>query len=57
MIASHRQDSPQTPKDWCPFCLGSGNVPDDFNVLKYNNDFPALSQKPPEPDGFGYFPI
>jgi UDPglucose--hexose-1-phosphate uridylyltransferase len=50
MIASHRQDRPQMPKDWCPFCPGSGNIPDDFTVLKYDNDFPALSQNPSEPD-------
>ena len=23
MIASHRQERPQMPKDWCPFCPGS----------------------------------
>lgn len=50
MIASHRQNRPQMPKDWCPFCPGSGRVPDDFDVLKYDNDFPALSQAPPAPD-------
>jgi len=50
MIASHRQNRPQMPKDWCPFCPGSGKVPDDFEVLKYDNDFPALSQTPPVPD-------
>ncbi len=50
MIASHRQNRPQMPKDWCPFCPGSGKVPDKFTVLKYDNDFPALSQNPPVPD-------
>ena len=50
MIASHRQNRPQMPKDWCPFCPGSGNVPDDFTVFKYDNDFPALSCNPPIPD-------
>jgi UDPglucose--hexose-1-phosphate uridylyltransferase len=50
MIASHRQGRPQMPKDWCPFCPGSGKVPDSFDVLKYDNDFPALSQNPPVPD-------
>lgn len=50
MIASHRQNRPQMPKDWCPFCPGSGNVPDEFDVYKYDNDFPALSQNPPQPD-------
>ncbi len=50
MIASNRQDRPQMPKDWCPFCPGSGKVPDDYEVYEYDNDFPALSQNPPEPD-------
>ncbi len=50
MIASHRQHRPQMPKDWCPFCPGSGKVPDDYEVFKYDNDFPALSQEPPAPD-------
>jgi UDPglucose--hexose-1-phosphate uridylyltransferase len=51
MIASHRQDRPQMPKDWCPFCPGSGKVPDDgYDVYRYPNDFPALSVCPPVPD-------
>ena len=50
MIASHRQNRPQMPKDWCPFCPGSGQVPDSYDVLMYQNDFPALSQTPPAPD-------
>ncbi len=50
MIASHRQNRPQMPKDWCPFCPGSGKVPDHYDVYEYDNDFPALSQNPPKPD-------
>lgn len=50
MIASNRQNRPQMPKDWCPFCPGNGKVPDHYDVLAYNNDFPALTQNPPEPD-------
>lgn len=50
MIASHRQNRPQMPKDWCPFCPGSGKVPEHFTVYEYDNDFPALSQNPPVPD-------
>ena len=50
MIASHRQGRPQMPKDYCPFCPGSGKVPDHYDVYEYDNDFPALSQNPPEPD-------
>lgn len=50
MIASHRQNRPQMPKNWCPFCPGSGKVPDDYDVYMYENDFPSLSQTPPKPD-------
>lgn len=50
MIISQRQNRPQMPKDWCPFCPGSGKVPDNYDVYKYDNDFPALSQQPAEPD-------
>jgi UDPglucose--hexose-1-phosphate uridylyltransferase len=50
MIASHRQERPQMPKDWCPFCPGSGRVPEEYDVLEYDNDFPALMLNPPEPD-------
>ncbi len=50
MIASHRQGRPQMPKDWCPFCPGSGKVPKEFDVFRYDNDFPALSVNPPIPD-------
>lgn len=50
MIASNRQERPQMPKDWCPFCPGSGKVPDSFEVYEYDNDFPALSQTPPPID-------
>lgn len=54
MIASHRQNRPQMPKDWCPFCPPKPgekkNVPEHYDVYKYDNDFPALSQNPPVPD-------
>ncbi len=50
MIASARQNRPQMPENWCPFCLGSGKVPDYYDVYEYDNDFPALSENPPVPD-------
>ncbi|MDD2212977.1 MAG: galactose-1-phosphate uridylyltransferase [Oscillospiraceae bacterium] len=53
MIASHRQNRPQMPKDWCPFCPGSGKVPEHYDVYEYDNDFPALSTNPPQPDPVG----
>lgn len=50
MVASNRQQRPNMPKDWCPFCKGSGKVPDDYDVYCYNNDFPALTLNPEKPD-------
>lgn len=57
MINSKRQNRPQMPKDWCPFCPGSGKVPEHFDVYRYDNDFPVLSQKPPEPDDVATSPL
>ena len=31
------------PANWCPFCPGSGHVPDHYDVYLYPNDFPAFS--------------
>lgn len=53
MVASNRQHRPTMPKDYCPFCPGSGKVPDNYDVYKYDNDFPALQPEPPEPDPVG----
>ncbi len=50
MVASHRQNRPNLPKDTCPFCPGSGKVPDQFDVISINNDFPVMMPHPPEPD-------
>ncbi|MDF2657680.1 MAG: galactose-phosphate uridylyltransferase [Paenibacillus sp.] len=50
MVASNRQNRPHMPKGFCPFCPGSGKVPDEYDVHMYENDFPALSPNPPEPD-------
>ena len=52
IIASHRQNRPDMPKNWCPFCPGedNGKVPPTYDVFEYDNDFPALSQNPPAMD-------
>ncbi|WP_027632853.1 galactose-1-phosphate uridylyltransferase [Clostridium hydrogeniformans] len=52
MVASHRQNRPQMPKDWCPFCIGSGKVPENYDVYIYDNDFPALMEDPEEDKKF-----
>jgi UDPglucose--hexose-1-phosphate uridylyltransferase len=48
MVSTERQNRPVTPKDYCPFCPGSDKVPDEYEVLSYDNDWPILSPKPPE---------
>lgn len=50
MVAGKRQNRPNLPEGYCPFCPGSGKVPDAYDVHIYDNDFPALSQNPPVPD-------
>jgi UDPglucose--hexose-1-phosphate uridylyltransferase len=47
VVSTHRQGRPQMPADWCPFCPGSGSVPDNYDVFLYPNDFPALSSEAP----------
>ena len=47
--ALHRQERPQMPEDWCPFCPGSGRVPDHYDVHIYPNDFAAFTIPPPPP--------
>lgn len=44
IIASNRQGRPTMPEDWCPFCPSFGNVP-EYEVYKYDNDFPVMSQE------------
>ena len=41
--ASHRQERPLMPSEWCPFCPGSGRVPEHYDVWIYPNDFPAFT--------------
>jgi len=39
------------PADWCPFCPGSGQVPEHYEVHLYPNDFPAFSFDDPASPG------
>jgi UDPglucose--hexose-1-phosphate uridylyltransferase len=50
VIAAHRQGRPQMPKDWCPFCPGSGKVPSNYDVYLYANDFATFTFDAPEPE-------
>jgi len=46
-VAAVRQNRPQMPKDLCPFCPGSGRVPENYDVYLYPNDFAAFSPDNP----------
>jgi UDPglucose--hexose-1-phosphate uridylyltransferase len=55
-VAAHRQDRPQMPAAGCPFCPGSGRVPDDYDVHLYPNDFAAFGlDNPPFVEEPGLF--
>ena len=47
--AAHRRGRPVMPREDCPFCPGSGRVPEDYDVFLYPNDFPSFSSPPPSP--------
>lgn len=49
-MSSHRQQRPLLEGGECPFCPGSGRVPDRYDIHTYDNDFPSLVLEPPEPD-------
>jgi UDPglucose--hexose-1-phosphate uridylyltransferase len=53
IVAPHRQERPHLEEEKCPFCPGSGRVPDDYDILAYDNDFPSLTLEPPEPSVAG----
>jgi len=50
IMSSHRQARPLLETGACPFCPGSGRVPDDYEIFDYDNDFPSLTLDPPVPD-------
>jgi galactose-1-phosphate uridylyltransferase len=55
-VAGQRQDRPQMPAGWCPFCPGSGRVPDHYDVFLYPNDFAAFRlDNPPHASEPGLF--
>lgn len=50
IVAGNRQNRPDMPKDYCAFCIGSGKVPDNYDVLMYENDWPSMKEVPEEID-------
>jgi UDPglucose--hexose-1-phosphate uridylyltransferase len=42
VISPHRQDRPQMPSNWCPFCMDSDPATGNDEALLYSNDFPSF---------------
>jgi len=51
IVAGERKKRPLLPKEFCPFCPGSEEIPETgWKVLNLPNRFPALLADPPLPD-------
>ena len=49
LVATGKPASTSLTNEPCPFCPGSGKVPDKYDVLVYPSDTPSLSINPDEP--------
>ncbi len=49
LVATNRQHRPHLPKDYCPFCPSQNKALPNYDVLAYDNDFPAMSLQNQEP--------
>jgi UDPglucose--hexose-1-phosphate uridylyltransferase len=52
ITATHRMQRPVVLNDpnICPLCPGVLEIPDDFNIVAFENRFPSLQKNPPKPD-------
>ncbi|AEX86428.1 galactose-1-phosphate uridylyltransferase, family 1 [Marinitoga piezophila KA3] len=44
MISSSRQKRPNLPKDSCPICPGVLELPEEYDLVSFENRFPALKR-------------
>lgn len=49
MVATNRQQRPHLPKDYCAFCPSQNKNLPNYDVLAYDNDFPALNLNAEKP--------
>ena len=49
ITSTSRQKRPQLPDD-CPLCPGVLEIPHDYEIVAFENKYPSLHRKPPEPD-------
>ncbi|MCD6507917.1 galactose-1-phosphate uridylyltransferase [Candidatus Poribacteria bacterium] len=51
IVSTHRQKRTFMPRrEECPLCPGGVEIPDDFDIVVFENRFPSLMRNPPEPD-------
>ncbi|KLO24590.1 MULTISPECIES: galactose-1-phosphate uridylyltransferase [unclassified Marinitoga] len=48
MISSSRQKRPNLPKNSCPICPGALELPAEYDLVSFENRFPALKKDAPE---------
>ncbi|MBM7559647.1 galactose-1-phosphate uridylyltransferase [Marinitoga litoralis] len=48
MVSSSRQKRPNLPKDSCPICPGVLELPGEYDLVSFENRFPALKKDAPE---------
>jgi UDPglucose--hexose-1-phosphate uridylyltransferase len=48
MISSSRQKRPALPKNSCPICPGVLELPEDYDIVSFENRYPALKRNAPE---------
>ena len=46
-IVGHRQDRPNLPASGCPFCVGGIEAPEPYDVLAFENRWPAFTAGEP----------
>jgi len=47
MVSATRQSRPTIPKDVCPLCPGGPELPDEYDLVTFENRFPALKREAP----------
>ncbi len=48
MVSATRQSRPTVPEGVCPLCPGGPELPDEYDLVSFENRFPALRREPPE---------
>jgi len=47
MVSATRQSRPTVPEDVCPLCPGGPELPNEYDLVSFENRFPALKREAP----------